>query len=137
MTTDDKIINEKLKHDIKREAAKITESFSGRIDKYKYLAGEEILFSNQKQMLQQAKFRCCLSGKAFEKQTIIKLSNKINELNQIKNLFLQNQLNGFITEKLKEDKQLQKNINKTIQKNIQQKDREYGQIKTVNFTIDQ
>ena len=48
MTTDDKIINEKLKHDIKREAAKITESFSGRIDKYKYLAGEEILFSNQK-----------------------------------------------------------------------------------------
>ena len=121
MTTDDKIINEKLKHDIKREAAKITESFSGRIDKYKYLTGEEILFSNQKQMLQQAKFRCCLSGKAFEKQTIIKLvcqslnlSNKIDELNQIKNLFLQNQFNDFITEKLKEDKQLQKNINKTI-----------------------
>ena len=119
MATDDKIINEKLKHDIKREASKITTSFSSKTDKYKYLTG--ILLSNQNQMLQQAKFRYCLSGKAFEKQTIIKLvcqslnlSNKIDELNQIKNLFLQNQLNDFITEKLKEDKQLQKNINKTI-----------------------
>ena len=74
MTTDDKIINENLKHDITREAAKITESFSGKIGKYKYLTGKEILFSNQKQMLQQAKFRCCLSGKAFEKQTIIKFA---------------------------------------------------------------
>ena len=130
MTTDDKIINEKLKHDIKREASKITTSFSSKTDKYKYLTG--ILLSNQNQMLQQAKFRYCLSGKAFEKQTnkqvvvtkSLNLSNKINELSQIKNIFLQNQLNDFITDKLKEVKRLHNNINKMIQKNIHQKDGE-------------
>ena len=130
MTTDDKIINEKLKHDIKREALKITTSFSSKTDKYKYLTG--ILLSNQNQMLQQAKFRYCLSGKAFEKQTnkqvvvtkSLNLSNKINELSQIKNIFLQNQLNDFITDKLKEVKRLHNNINKMIQKNIHQKDGE-------------
>ena len=120
MATDDKIINEKLKHDIKREALKITTSFSSKTDKYKYLTG--ILLSNQNQMLQQAKFRYCLSGKAFEKQTnkqvvvtkSLNLSNKINELSQIKNIFLQNQLNDFITDKLKEVKRLHNNINKMI-----------------------
>ena len=130
MATDDKIINEKLKHDIKREASKITISFSSKTDKYKYLTG--ILLSNQNQMLQQAKFRYCLSGKAFEKQTnkqvvvtkSLNLSNKINELSQIKNIFLQNQLNDFITDKLKEVKRLHNNINKMIQKNIHQKDGE-------------
>ena len=130
MATDDKIINEKLKHDIKREASKITTSFSSKTDKYKYLTG--ILLSNQNQMLQQAKFRYCLSGKAFEKQTnkqvvvtkSLNLSNKINELSQIKNIFLQNQLNDFITDKLKEVKRLHNNINKMIQKNIHQKDGE-------------
>ena len=130
MATDDKIINEKLKHDIKREALKITTSFSSKTDKYKYLTG--ILLSNQNQMLQQAKFRYCLSGKAFEKQTnkqvvvtkSLNLSNKINELSQIKNIFLQNQLNDFITDKLKEFKRLHNNINKMIQKNIHQKDGE-------------
>ena len=130
MATDDKIINEKLKHDIKREALKITTSFSSKTDKYKYLTG--ILLSNQNQMLQQAKFRYCLSGKAFEKQTnkqvvvtkSLNLSNKINELSQIKNIFLQNQLNDFITDKLKEVKRLHNNINKMIQKNIHQKDGE-------------
>ena len=130
MATDDKIINEKLKHDIKREALKITTSFSSKTDKYKYLTG--ILLSNQNQMLQQAKFRYCLSGKAFEKQTnkqvvvtkSLNLSSKINELSQIKNIFLQNQLNDFITDKLKEVKRLHNNINKMIQKNIHQKDGE-------------
>ena len=130
MTTDDKIINEKLKHDIKREALKITTSFSSKTDKYKYLTG--ILLSNQNQMLQQAKFRYYLSGKAFEKQTnkqvvvtkSLNLSSKINELSQIKNIFLQNQLNDFITDKLKEVKRLHNNINKMIQKNIHQKDGE-------------
>ena len=130
MATDDKIINEKLKHDIKREALKITTSFSSKTDKYKYLTG--ILLSNQNQMLQQAKFRYCLSGKAFEKQTnkqvvvtkSLNLSNKINEFSQIKNIFLQNQLNDFITDKLKEVKRLHNNINKMIQKNIHQKDGE-------------
>ena len=40
-----------------------------KIDKYKYLAGEEILPSNQKQIIEQANFMYSPLGKAFEKQT--------------------------------------------------------------------
>ena len=43
MTTDDKIRDEKLKYDINREAAKISALSFGKIDKYEYLTGEEIL----------------------------------------------------------------------------------------------
>ena len=41
---------------------------SGKIDKYKYLTGEEIL-PNKKQIIEQAKFTYSSLGKAFEKQT--------------------------------------------------------------------
>ena len=36
--------------------------------KYEYLTGEEILSSNQKQIIEQAKFTYSPLGKAFEKQ---------------------------------------------------------------------
>ena len=39
-----------------------------KFNKYEYLTGEEILPSNQKQMIQQAKFTFSPLGKAFEKQ---------------------------------------------------------------------
>ena len=56
MTTDHKIREEKLQHDINREAAKISVLSSGKIDKYEYLTVEEILPSNQRQMIEQATF---------------------------------------------------------------------------------
>ena len=65
MTVEDKIKNEKLQYDINREAAKI----SDKIDKYEYLTGEEILPSNQQQIIEQAKFTYSPLGKAFQKQT--------------------------------------------------------------------
>ena len=43
MTIDDKVINEKLQYNINREAAKISTLSSGKINKYEYLTGEEIL----------------------------------------------------------------------------------------------
>ena len=45
MTTDDKIRDEKMQFDINREAAKMSGLSSGKIDKYEYLTGEEILSS--------------------------------------------------------------------------------------------
>ena len=54
MTTDDQIRDEKLQYDINREAAKKSALSSGKIDKYEYLTGEEILPSNQKQIIEQA-----------------------------------------------------------------------------------
>ena len=43
MTIEDQIKDEKLQYNINREAALL----SGKIDKYEYLTGEEILPSNQ------------------------------------------------------------------------------------------
>ena len=42
---------------------------SGKIDKYEYITGEEILPSDQRKITKQAKFTYCPLGKAFEKQT--------------------------------------------------------------------
>ena len=69
MTIEDQFRDEKLQYDINREAAKISSLSSGKIDKYKYLTGEEILPSNKQQITEQAKFTYSLLGKVFEKQT--------------------------------------------------------------------
>ena len=69
MTIENQIKDEKLQYDINREAAKISALSSGKIDKYEYLTGEEILPSNQQQIIEQAKFTYSPLGKAFERQT--------------------------------------------------------------------
>ena len=69
MTLEDQIRDEKLQYDINREVAKISALSSGKIDKYEYLTGEEILPYNQQRIIEQAKFTYSPLGKAFEKQT--------------------------------------------------------------------
>ena len=64
MTINDQIRDGKLQNDINRKAAKISALSSGKIDKYEYLTGEEILPSNQQQIIEQAKF----TYSSFEKQ---------------------------------------------------------------------
>ena len=68
MTINDQIKDEKLQYDINREAAKIWALSSGKIHKYEYLTAEDILPSNQQQIIEQAKFTYSPLGKAFEKQ---------------------------------------------------------------------
>ena len=68
MTIEDRIKDEKLQYDINREAAEISALSSGKLDKYEYLTGEEILPSNQQQIIQQAKCNYSPLGKAIEKQ---------------------------------------------------------------------
>ena len=68
MTINDQIRDEKLQYDINREAAKISALSSNKFNKYEYLTGEEILPSNQKQIIQQAKFTYSSLGKAFGRQ---------------------------------------------------------------------
>ena len=68
MTINDQIKDEKLQYDIDREAAKTSTLTSGKIHKYEYLTGEDILLSNQQQIIEQAKFTYSPLGKAFEKQ---------------------------------------------------------------------
>ena len=68
MTIDDQIKDEKLQYDINREAAKISALSSGKLHKYEYLTGEDILLSNQQKIIEQTKFTYSPLGKAFDKQ---------------------------------------------------------------------
>ena len=68
MTINDQIKDEKLQYNFIREAAKISALSSGKIHKYEYLTGEDILPSNQQEIIEQAKFTYSPLGKAFEKQ---------------------------------------------------------------------
>ena len=67
MTINDQIRDEKLQYYITRKAAERSALSSGKIDKYEYLTGKEILPSNQQQIIEQAKFPYSSLGKAFEK----------------------------------------------------------------------
>ena len=67
MTIDDKIRDEKLLCDINREATKVSALSSGKIDKYEYLSGQEILQFDQSRIIGQAKFIYSPLVKAFEK----------------------------------------------------------------------
>ena len=69
MTTDQKIRDEKLHHDINGEAIKISALLSRNINKYEYLTGEEILPANQRKIIEQAKFTYSPSGRTFKKLT--------------------------------------------------------------------
>ena len=89
MTIKDQIRDKKLQYDINRGAAKISALSSCKIDKYEYLTGEDILPSNQQQMIEQAKFTYSPLGKAFERQ------RKTIE-DQGKNQEKQNQINMVI-----------------------------------------
>ena len=59
MTINDQIRDEKQQYNINREAAKISCLSSSKIHKYEYVTGEDILRSNQQQII---------LGKTFEKQ---------------------------------------------------------------------
>ena len=51
MTINDQIRDKKLQYDINREVGKISALSSGKIDKYEYVTGEDILPSSQHQII--------------------------------------------------------------------------------------
>ena len=56
-----------MRYDINTEAGKISELSSGEIDKFESLTGEEVLPSNQRQIIEQATFLYSLLWKTFWK----------------------------------------------------------------------
>ena len=68
MTTDNQIRGEKLQYDVNRETAKISAWSSGKMTSMT-VTSKEILPSNQRQTIEQAKFAYSPLVKAFEKQT--------------------------------------------------------------------
>ena len=87
MTINDQLKDEKLQYNINTEAAKISALSSGKLHKYEYLTDEDILPSNQQQIIEQTKFTYSPLGKAFDEQikTIADQGKKqVNALNTLK-----------------------------------------------------
>ena len=89
MTIDDQTRDEKLQYNINRKAEKIAALSSGKIDKFECLTGKEILPSNQKQIIEQAKFTYSHLGKAFQKKKKIRTiedqwEKQVKALNNLK-----------------------------------------------------
>ena len=100
MTINDQIKDEKLEYDINREVANISALSSGKLHKYEYLTGEDILPSTQQQIIKQTKFTYSPLGRAFDKQikTIEDQGKKqVDALNTLKSH------NKIIIEKYKYD----------------------------------
>ena len=79
MTIEDQIRDQNLQYDINRKAAKISAVSSDKFEKYEYLTGEEILPSNQQQIIEQAELFILLWEKLLkfkQKQLKIKEKNK-------------------------------------------------------------
>ena len=125
MTIENQIKDEKLQYDINREAAEISALSSGKIDKYEYLTGEEILPSNQQQIIRQAKFTYSPLGKAFEKQTksikdqgkkqvnaLKSLKPSDKELTPIKDFIPEEDLNPEIINEIKKIEEEEKKVNR-------------------------
>ena len=91
MTIDDQIKDEKLQYNVNREPAKISALSSNKIGKYEYLTGEEIFPSNQKQIIEQAKFTYSPLGKAFEKQIKVIEDQGKKQVDALKDLKLKDQ----------------------------------------------
>ena len=79
MTIDDRIGDEELQYDINREAAKISALFSGKIDRYEYPTGEEIMSSDQSRIIEQVKFTFLLSVKHLRDKNDWRSRRKINK----------------------------------------------------------
>ena len=92
MTSNDKIRDEKLQYDINREAVKISALSLGKIHKYEYLTGEDILSSNQQQIIEPAKFAYSPLVKAFEKQIKIEEDQGQKQVEALNTLKSNNQL---------------------------------------------
>ena len=133
MTIEDQIKDEKLQYDINREAAKISPLSSLKLDKYEYLTGEEMLPSNQQQIIQQAKSNYSPLGKALEKQirtikdqggkqvvTLESLKDSDKKLTQIKDFIPTENLNPEIINEIKRIEEIEKQIdrNKMVYKGI-------------------
>ena len=86
MAINDQVRDEKLQYDINWEAAKISALSSGKIHKYEYLTGEDILPSIQQQIIEQANFTYSPLGKAFEKQIKTIEDQEEKQIDAIKDL---------------------------------------------------
>ena len=98
---------------------------SGKLDKYEYLTGEEILPSDQQQIIQQTKFTYSPLGKAFEKQTktikdqgkkqvvaLESLKDPNKKLTPVKDFIPMENLNPEIINEIKRIEEMEKQVDR-------------------------
>ena len=134
MTINDQIRGEKIQFDINREAAKILALSSCEIRKYEYLTGEDILPSNQQQIIGQAKFTYSPLGKAFKKEIKTIEDQGEKQINALKVLESKEIESGF------NNKPVEERMDKTLEmsKEINYSNLIYhfeGLTKSINFAI--
>ena len=61
-----------MQYDINGEAVNISALSSGKIDKYEFLACEEIVLSDQSRIMEQSEFPYSPLGKVFKKKKWLK-----------------------------------------------------------------
>ena len=66
MTINDQIMDEKLWHDISRKATETSALSSGKTGKYRYRTGNEVLPSNQQQIIEKLKLLIVLWEKLLK-----------------------------------------------------------------------
>ena len=103
-----KIVDEKLQYDINREEVKISALSSGKIDKYEYLAGEEILPSDLRRVIERAKFTYSHLEKALEKHKTTTTTKTMKSMEK----------NCFNLSLVKKMNTIVKKITKYLQKNF-------------------
>ena len=124
MTINGQIRDEKLRSDVNREAAKISALSSGKIHKYEYLTGQDIIPFNEQQIIEQAKFTYSPLVKTFEKQIKttkdqgqkqVEALNTLKSNNQltIEDMIPKNALNNDEAKKeLDKIKEIEKNVDR-------------------------
>ena len=68
MTIDDKIKDENLQYDVNKEAAKMSPLLSGKVNKYEFLTGEEILKFIKVEQQKELSLQNLLSRKHLKKK---------------------------------------------------------------------
>ena len=68
MTIDDKIKDENLQYDVNKEATKMSPLLSGKVNKYEFLTGEEILQFIKVEQQKELSLQNLLSRKHLKKK---------------------------------------------------------------------
>ena len=113
MKIEDIISDEKTQYHINRLLSLLS---SDKINKYEYyqyyLLLLKVLPSNHTQMIEQAKYTYSLLDRALknkQRNDVLKTFDFSSNINELKSIFPQNQMNILIINKLKQTKELQNN----------------------------
>ena len=128
MAINDKIRDEKMQYDIKREVAKISALSSRKIDKYEYLIDEELLTSNQREIIKKISLHIFLQEMLLKNKQQRQKTESTNK-KSIASLFSKNVLNEEPTYEFNKIVEMENKLNRDdliFKTSNKKKDKTYG-----------